>query len=257
MPEVADFEALTGLGVRGNVNGQMVLVGADRLMAQEGVNVDGFLAQATLWGEDAKTAVFVAIEGQAVALVAVADPIRPEATRVVTDLRQKGLQLAMITGDGPHTGKAVARQLGIETVVAGVMPEGKAEAIAELQQNSAVAFVGDGINDAPALAAAEVGIAVGTGTDVAIETADVVLMSGDLSGVLRAVEISKRTMGNIRQNLFWAFAYNVALIPVAAGLLFPIWGVLISPIFAGGAMALSSVFVVSNALRLRRMEVSE
>ena len=164
-----------------------------------------------------------------------------------------GLKVAMVTGDNVHTAEAVARQLDIDQVVAQVRPEGKVEAVRTLRaSHGAVAFLGDGINDAPALAEAEVGIAIGTGTDIAIESADVVLMSGSLQGVANAIALSRATLANIRQNLFWAFAYNVALIPVAAGVLYPLWGILLSPMFAAGAMALSSVFVLANALRLRR-----
>lgn len=252
--KATEFSSITGLGLRARVGGQDVLVGADRLMAEEGIDLGPFAAQANQWASEAKTPVFVAIDGVVAGLIAVADPIKPEAEKLVSMLTQKGVRVAMVTGDTEHTARAVAHKLGIEKVVAGVMPDGKAAAVADLKEDGVLAFVGDGINDAPALAAADVGIAVGTGTDVAIETADVVLMSGELSGVLRAVDISTRTMGNIRQNLFWAFAYNTALIPVAAGILYPIWGILMSPMLAAGAMALSSVFVVSNALRLRRME---
>ncbi|SDW69755.1 heavy metal translocating P-type ATPase [Litoreibacter albidus] len=248
-----DVASITGLGLRGRVGGSEVLVGADRLMVREGIDLGTFAAQADEWAKEAKTPVFIALDGVIAGAIAVADPIKPEAADLVSKLGEMGIQVAMITGDTQHTADAVARKIGIQTVVAGVMPDGKADAIAELKKSGTLAFVGDGINDAPALAAADVGVAVGTGTDVAIETADVVLMSGALSGVLRAIEMSGRTMRNIRQNLFWAFAYNTALIPVAAGILYPAWGVLMSPMLAAGAMALSSVFVVSNALRLRRM----
>ncbi|SHF34032.1 Cu+-exporting ATPase [Litoreibacter ascidiaceicola] len=253
IPTASEFASITGLGLRARVGKNDVLVGADRLMAKEGIALGDLATQADRWANEAKTPVFVAIDGVLAGVIAVADPIKPEAAELVSKLAQRGIKVAMITGDTVHTAKAVARELGIEKVVAGVMPDGKADAVADLKGEGTLAFVGDGINDAPALAAADVGIAVGTGTDVAIETADVVLMSGELSGVLRAVEMSGKTMGNIRQNLFWAFAYNTALIPVAAGVLYPIWGILLSPMLAAGAMALSSVFVVSNALRLRRM----
>ncbi|WP_432612919.1 copper-translocating P-type ATPase [Litoreibacter halocynthiae] len=253
IPTASEFASITGLGLRARVGKSDVLVGADRLMTKEDIGLGDLATQADQWVNEAKTPVFIAIDGVLAGVIAVADPIKPEAAELVSKLAQSGIKVAMITGDTVHTAKAVARELGIETVVAGVMPDGKADAVAELKGEGTLAFVGDGINDAPALAAADVGIAVGTGTDVAIETADVVLMSGELSGVLRAVEMSGKTMGNIRQNLFWAFAYNTALIPVAAGVLYPIWGILLSPMLAAGAMAMSSVFVVSNALRLRRM----
>ena len=173
----------------------------------------------------------------------------------IAALHQLGLKVAMISGDNRHTVQSIARQLGIDDVEAEVLPDGKVEAVRRLRAaHGQIAFVGDGINDAPALAEADVGLAIGTGTDVAMESADVVLMSGSLQGVPNAIALSKATIGNIRQNLFWAFAYNTALIPVAAGVLYPVWGVLLSPVFAAGAMALSSVFVVGNALRLRRFQ---
>ena len=186
--------------------------------------------------------------------MAVTDPPRETTREAVAGLQAMGLEVAMITGDNRRTAEAVAAELGINRVVAEVLPEGKVEAIRELSDGGRrkVAFVGDGINDAPALAAADTGIAIGTGTDVAIESADVVLMAGDLRGVATGIALSKATMRNIRQNLFWAFGYNVVLIPVAAGVLYPAWGIQLSPALAAGAMALSSVFVVTNALRLKR-----
>jgi heavy metal translocating P-type ATPase len=253
VPKAEEFSSITGLGLSARVEGQRFLIGSDRLMTHEGIALDAFSAQARDWANEAKTPVYIAIDGVLVGLIAVADPIKPEAKNLVSNMTKRDIQIAMVTGDTVRTAKAVAAKLGIDKVIAGVMPDGKADAVAELKQDGMLAFVGDGINDAPALAVADVGLAVGTGTDVAIETADVVLMSGELSGVLRAIDMSTRTMANIRQNLFWAFAYNTALIPIAAGALYPIWGVLMSPMLAAGAMALSSVFVVSNALRLRRM----
>ncbi|MEC9405275.1 MAG: HAD-IC family P-type ATPase, partial [Pseudomonadota bacterium] len=184
----------------------------------------------------------------------VADPVKPSSRAAIAALHAQGLKVAMITGDKRETAEAIAEETGIDTVIAGVLPDGKVAALSELKAaNGLIAFVGDGINDAPALAHADVGIAIGTGTDVAIESADVVLMSGDLRGVVNAHEVSRRTMHNIRENLFWAFAYNTALIPVAAGALYPAFGMLLSPVLAAGAMALSSVFVLTNALRLRRI----
>ena len=197
---------------------------------------------------------YAAIDGKLAAIMAVADPIKESTPAAIQALHAMGLKVVMISGDNQHTANAIARQLNIDEVVAEVMPEGKVDTLKTLQQQGRVAFIGDGINDAPALAQADVGLAVGTGTDIAIEAADVVLMSGRLTAVSDAIALSRATIRNIRQNLFWAFAYNVALIPVAAGLLYPAFGILLSPMFAAGAMALSSVFVLSNALRLRRFK---
>ena len=204
-------------------------------------------------GDEGKSPLYAAIDGKLAAIIAVSDPIKDTSAEAIRSLHELGLRVAMITGDDSRTAHAVAKRLGIDEIVAEVLPEGKVEAIKSLRAgNRKIAFVGDGINDAPALAEADVGLAVGTGTDIAIESADVVLMSGDLRGVVNAIALSKATIGNIKQNLFWAFAYNATLIPVAAGILFPINGVLLSPVLAAGAMALSSVFVLGNALRLRR-----
>ncbi len=195
---------------------------------------------------------FAALDGKLAAMIAVADPLKPTTQDAIATLHRQGFKVVMITGDNRRTGEAIARRLGIDEVVAEVLPDGKVDAVRKLRDtHGQIAYVGDGINDAPALAEADVGIAIGTGTDVAIDAADVVLMSGDLMGVPDAIGVSRATLRNIRQNLFWAFAYNTALIPVAAGVLYPFYGVLLSPIFAAGAMALSSVFVLTNALRLR------
>ena len=251
---VDTFESITGYGVRAQVAGRDVLIGADRLMAREGLD-PGPLAEAeTDLASRGRTALYAAIDGKVAAVIAVSDPVKPSSAAAIRALHDLGLKVAMITGDKRETAEAIARETGIDHVVAGVLPGGKVAALDELRAGgTAVAFVGDGINDAPALAHADVGIAIGTGTDVAIESADVVLMSGDLRGVVNAFEVSTRTMRNIRQNLSWAFGYNVALIPVAAGVLYPAFGLLLSPVLAAGAMALSSVFVVTNALRLRRV----
>ena len=253
LPAVQAFESLTGRGVRAQVAGVRVEIGADRWMQELGCDVAVFAAQAQRLGQEGKTPLYAAIDGQLAAMIAVADPIKDSTPAAIAALHRLGLKVAMITGDNQHTAQAIARQLGIDEVVAEVLPGGKVDAVKRLQaQYGALAYVGDGINDAPALAQADVGVAIGTGTDIAIESADVVLMSGDLQGVPKAMALSKATMANIRQNLFWAFAYNVALIPVAAGLLYPVNGTLLSPMFAAGAMAMSSVFVLTNALRLRR-----
>ncbi|EMY8162750.1 heavy metal translocating P-type ATPase [Pseudomonas monteilii] len=252
LPALSAFESVTGMGVRAVADGQRVEVGADRYMRSLGLDVAVFAASAERLGSEGKSPLYAAIGGRLAAIVAVADPIKPSTPDAIEALHALGLKVAMITGDNTRTARAIAARLGIDEVVAEVLPEGKVETIRRLKaEHGRLAFVGDGINDAPALAEADVGLAIGTGTDVAMEAADVVLMSGNLQGVPNAIALSKATIGNIRQNLFWAFAYNTALIPVAAGVLYPAYGVLLSPIFAAGAMALSSVFVLGNALRLR------
>jgi Cu+-exporting ATPase len=226
-------------------------------MAKLGVEVSGLAAAATRLAGEARTIIYAAADGRAIAIIGVSDTVKPSSAAAIAKLHAMGLGTAMITGDNRPSAEAVARSLGIGEVVAEVLPEGKVAALEHLGDGRKLAFVGDGINDAPALAAADVGIALGTGTDVAIESADVVLMSGDLNGVVVAIGLSRATLRNIRQNLFWAFGYNAVLIPVAAGALYPVNGVLLSPVIAAGAMALSSVFVVGNALRLRRFRPDE
>ncbi|WP_225769666.1 heavy metal translocating P-type ATPase [Inquilinus sp. Marseille-Q2685] len=247
------FEAVPGHGVAASVDGRRVAVGADRHMRSLGLDPSAFAATAGRLGEDGKSPLYAAIDGRLAAIIAVSDPVKPSTPEAIRALHALGLKVAMVTGDNRGTAEAIARRLGIDEVAAEVLPEGKVEAVKRLGAGGRrVAFVGDGINDAPALAAADVGIAIGTGTDIAIESADLVLMSGDLRGVVNAIALSQATIRNIKQNLFWAFAYNAALIPVAAGALYPAQGWLLSPILAAGAMALSSVFVLTNALRLRR-----
>jgi heavy metal translocating P-type ATPase len=249
---VENFSSITGYGVSAVIEGRNILVGADRLMIREGITLDEVRGIGENLGQEGKTPLYAAIDGQLAAIIAVSDPIKPSTAEAIAALHDLGLEVAMITGDNKGTANAIAAKLGIDIVVAEVLPEGKVTAIEKLQIDArTVAFVGDGINDAPALARAGVGIAIGTGTDVAIEAADVVLMSGDLKGVVNALHVSQLTMRNIRQNLFWAFGYNVLLIPVAAGVFYPVFGLMLSPVIAAGAMALSSVFVLSNALRLR------
>jgi P-type Cu+ transporter len=250
---VEAFEAIPGFGIRATVAGRKIEVGADRHMASIGIATSGFAETADRLGAQARTPLYAAIDGKLAALIAVADPVKSSTPAAIAALHALGLKIAMVTGDNARTAAAVAKQLGIDEVVAEVLPAGKVDAIRRLSEGGrAVAFVGDGINDAPALAEARVGLAIGTGTDIAIESADVVLMGGDLGGVARAIGLGRATMRNIRQNLFWAFAYNAALIPVAAGALYPLTGTLLSPMLAAGAMALSSVFVLGNALRLKR-----
>ena len=247
------FESVTGLGARAVVDGIRVEIGADRFMETLGLDVSIFAATAKRLGDEGKTPLFAAIGGKLAAIIAVSGQIKATTPAAIRAMHAMGLKVAMITGDNRRTALAIARQLGIDEVIAEVLPAGKVDALKQLRaKHGTLAFVGDGINDAPALAEADVGLAIGTGTDIAIEAADVVLMSGDLAGVARAIALSKATLRNIRQNLFWAFAYNVALIPVAAGILYPINGTLLSPMLAAGAMALSSVFVLGNALRLKR-----
>ena len=258
VPRPREFESITGMGVRASVDGRRVEVGADRHMRSLGLDVSAFAATAQRLGSEGKSPLYAAIDGRLAAIIAVSDPIKADTPAAIRALHGLGLKVAMITGDNARTAQAIADRLGIDEVVAEVLPDGKVEAVQALRSNHGpVAFVGDGINDAPALAEAEVGIAIGTGTDIAVEAADVVLMSGSLHGVPTAIALSKATIGNIRQNLFWAFAYNTALIPVAAGVLYPAFGILLSPILAAGAMSLSSVFVLANALRLRRFQPPE
>ncbi|WP_299637828.1 heavy metal translocating P-type ATPase [uncultured Ruegeria sp.] len=252
LPKPEDFTSITGYGVSASVEGHTILIGADRLMSREGVEMGALTDRGAELAINGKTPLYASVDGFIAAVIAVADPIKTTTPDAIEALHGLGLKVAMITGDNTATAKSIAAQLGIDHVVAEVLPEGKVSALQDLRSNGGkLAFVGDGINDAPALAAADVGIAIGTGTDIAIEAADVVLMSGDLTGVVNAFDISQRTMSNIRQNLFWAFSYNTLLIPVAAGVLYPFGGPLLSPVLAAGAMALSSVFVLTNALRLR------
>jgi Cu+-exporting ATPase len=252
LPQVSGFEAITGHGLSAEVEGRRLLVGAARLLEKEGIDPTELLEQAANLSAAGKTAILVAIDGKPAGVIGVADTVRPTAKETVAGLKRRGLRVVMVTGDTARTGAAIGAELGVTDVIADVLPAGKVDKIRELQADgSKVAFVGDGINDAPALAAADVGVAIGTGTDVAVESADVVLMSGDPVGVLNGIAVSRATMANIRENLGWAFGYNILLVPVAAGVLYPVWGVLLSPALAAGAMALSSVLVVTNALRLR------
>ncbi len=252
--QAENFQAVTGMGASAEVDGHEVIVGADRYLQSVGIDYSTLNLAAEEIAARGETPLFAAIDGEAVAAIGVSDPIKPGTPAAIAAMHELGLKVAMITGDNQATAAIIAARLDIDHVVAEVMPDGKVATLKELRKaHGPIAFVGDGINDAPALAEADTGIAIGSGTDVAIEAADVVLMSGDLAGVVNALSVSAATMRNIRQNLFWAFAYNAALIPVAAGVLYPLWGTLLSPMLAAGAMALSSVFVLSNALRLRRI----
>ncbi len=246
------FASVTGRGVRGDVDGYAVAIGNGTFMHELGIDAALLRESASARASRAETPMYIAVDGALSGLISVADPIRPTSRDAVARLRAMGLTVIMLTGDTEGTATAVARQAGIETVVAGVLPEGKVAEVERLQRSGAiVAMVGDGVNDAPALARADIGIAMGSGTDVAVEAADLALMRGDLSAVVDAIALSRRTMRTMKQNLFWAFAYNTVGIPIAAGVLYPIFGLLLSPILASAAMAFSSVSVVSNSLRLR------
>jgi Cu+-exporting ATPase len=255
VPVAVAFEATAGGGIVATVDGQRVVVGRAGFLVEQGVSPDELLAPSDTLAADGKTPVLVGVDGRAVGIIAIADTLKAGSAAAVGELRRLGIEVVMLTGDNRRTAEAIARSAGIDRVLADVRPDGKAAAIKALQgERRVVAMVGDGINDAPALASADVGIAMGTGTDVAMESAGVTLMSGDLRGLVTAIALSRATMSNIRQNLFWAFAYNVVLIPVAMGVLYPFTGILLDPILAAAAMALSSVTVVSNALRLRRFQ---
>ncbi len=257
LPAAREFNATSGAGVGATVANKALLSGAQHFMQRHGISTEAQSAMTEQWASQGKTPIYLAVDGQLAAMMAVSDPIKPSAVLAMRALKNLGVRTVMVTGDHPRTAQAVAAQLGIDEVHAQVLPEGKVEQLKLLQaQKHVVAFVGDGINDAPALATADVGIAIGTGTDVAIEAASVVLMSDNLMGVATAIKLSRNTLKNIHQNLFWAFAYNVALVPVAAGVLYPNFGLLLSPVFAAGAMACSSVFVVLNALRLKRVQAA-
>ena len=248
-----DFQSVTGRGARGVVDGRAVMAGNEALMGEHQVDITPVKGEAERLSTDAKSTVYVAVDGTLAGVLGVADPIRPTSRDAIARLHAMGLQVVMLTGDNQRTADAIARAAGVDRVVAGVLPEGKVAEITRLQKEGrVVAMVGDGINDGPALVQADIGIAIGTGTDVAVEAADIALMRSDLRGVVQAIELSRRTMRTMKQNLFWAFIYNVIGIPVAAGALYPAFGLLLSPVLASAAMAFSSVSVVSNSLRLRR-----
>jgi Cu+-exporting ATPase len=249
---VQGFESRPGRGVRGAVESRAVALGNLAFFAEAGVDAASLVPIAGEEEGEGRTAVFLAVDGRPVAVLSVEDPVKPSASGALAALRAEGLEVVMLTGDQPTPAGAVARSLGITRVFASVLPERKAEIVRQLQaEGRTVAMAGDGVNDAPALAAAQVGVAMGTGTDVAIQSAGVTLVSGDLGGIVRARRLSHATLRNIRQNLFWAFAYNVAAIPVAAGALYPLLGWRLSPMLAAAAMSFSSVTVITNALRLR------
>ncbi|HEU4456779.1 MAG TPA: copper-translocating P-type ATPase [Longimicrobium sp.] len=254
LADATGFRALAGHGIEATVDGRAILLGNEKLMRDRGMDVDGWTARAEALADGGKTPMYAAVDGKLAGLIAVADTIKPESREAVRELRRMGLEVVMITGDNRRTAEAVAREAGIDRVLAEVLPEGKAREVKRIQEQERrrVAMVGDGINDAPALAQADVGIAIGTGTDVAIEASDVTLIRGDLRGVVTAIRLSRATIRTVKQNLFWAFVYNVIGIPLAAGALYPFTGWLLSPVIASAAMSLSSVSVVTNSLRLRR-----
>ncbi len=266
LPEAKDFEAVAGAGVQGIVNDRLVQIGTSRWMKQLGISTEGLQIYKDKWEAEGKTTALIAVDGKLEGVVGIADALKPSSVEAVRALKRMGLEVVMLTGDNRQTAEAIASEVGIKRVFAEVRPDQKAAIIQSLQAEnrgrkvpnpkSIVAMVGDGINDAPALAQADVGIAIGTGTDVAIAASDITLISGDLTGIVTAIQLSRATINNIRQNLFFAFIYNVAGIPLAAGVLFPFTGWLLNPIIAGGAMAFSSVSVVTNALRLRNFRPS-
>jgi Cu+-exporting ATPase len=267
LPDVSDFEAVPGKGIRAEVESRRLIVGTRPLMAESGIDLGDLATRGEAMQAEAKTVVYVAIDGVAAGAIAIADTLKPAAAEAVASLRRQGIEVVLLTGDNHATASAIASQVGIETVISEVLPEGKTQEVRRLQEEGRlVAMVGDGINDAPALAQANVGIAIGTGADVAMEAADVTLISGDPRGVATAIALSRATMRSVKQNLFWAFAYNVALIPVAAGGLYLLfqetsvpgwldWALgdygFLNPMLAGLAMAFSSVTVMANSLRLR------
>ncbi len=256
LPSADDFESITGKGVRGTIDGRAVVLGNRAMMREAEVDVAGIAERAEAQREEGQTVMFVAVDGQVAGLVGVADPVKESTPEALRELHGEGVRVVMLTGDSETTARAVGKRLGIDEVIAGVLPDEKAAKVVALQQaGHVVAMAGDGINDAPALARAHVGIAMGTGTDVAMESAGVTLVKGDLRGIVRARRLSRLTMANIRQNLFFAFFYNSAGVPVAAGVLYPFFGLLLSPMLAAAAMSLSSVSVIGNALRLRRAAV--
>ena len=257
LKEVTDFRAIAGSGVQGKVANHLVQIGTQRWISELGIKINTLQAQPDIWQAEAKTVIFIAVDRELVGIMGIADAVKPTSNSAIRALRKLDLEIVMLTGDNQQTAQAIARQVGIIRVASEVRPAQKAAKVKELQQEGKiVAMVGDGINDAPALAQADVGIAIGTGTDIAIAASDITLISGELQGIVTAIKLSKATINNIRQNLFFAFIYNALGIPIAAGILFPIFGWLLNPMIAGGAMAFSSVSVVTNALRLRNFTSS-
>jgi P-type E1-E2 ATPase len=256
LSDVSEFDSPTGKGVVGVVDGKQLALGNAKFLREMGAQTGELEQEAKKLRQDGATAIFLAVNGKAAAVIAIADPIKSTTPDALKALANEGVRVVMLTGDNKTTAEAVARRLGISEVEAEVLPDQKSAVVEKLRKEGrSVAMAGDGVNDAPALAAAEVGIAMGTGTDVAIESAGVTLLKGDLTGIVRARRLSEAVMRNIRQNLFFAFIYNAAGVPIAAGVLYPAFGILLSPIIAAAAMALSSVSVVGNSLRLRRLHL--
>jgi len=254
--KVESFESLTGRGVTGMLNGKKIALGNRKLLDEIGIAPGELPDKAEAMRKEGQTAMFVAVDGKTAGLLGVADPIKTTTAEAIEKLHREGIRVVMLTGDSRTTAEAVGKKLGLDEVIAEILPDQKAEVVKRLQaEGKMVAMAGDGINDAPALAQAHVGIAMGTGTDVAMQSAGVTLVKGDLRGIVRARKLSRATMRNIKQNLFWAFAYNTLGIPIAAGILYPFTGLLLSPIFAAAAMSFSSVSVIGNALRLRRVKL--
>ena len=257
VPQAQEFESQTGYGVLGIVDGNVTLVGNSALMARYSISTDSLQTAAVRIAEEGKTPLWIAIDGSLAGIIAVADTIKPTSIHAIRQMHAEALRVVMLTGDNEHTARAIARDAGVDEVIAGVLPAGKVEAIKRLQgERRVVAMVGDGVNDAPALAQADVGLTMASGSDIAMEAGDVTLMRSDLTGVAAAIALSRATMRVMRQNLFWAFVYNVIGIPLAAGALYPVFGLLLSPVIASAAMALSSFSVVTNSLRLRRFKLS-
>jgi Cu+-exporting ATPase len=256
LAEVTDFNAPVGRGVTGSIEGRRLVIGNLRILQEAGIEAGELVGEADRLRQEGATVIFVAIDGKAAGVIAIADPIKETTPGALAALKAAGIRVVMLTGDNATTARAVARHLGIAEVEAEVLPEDKSKVVARLRREGrVVAMAGDGVNDAPALAAADIGVAMGTGTDVAMESAGVTLVKGDLNGIVRARRLSAATMSNIRQNLFFAFIYNATGVPIAAGALYPVFGILLSPVIAAAAMAASSVSVIANALRLRRVEL--
>jgi Cu+-exporting ATPase len=253
---VSDFQSHAGRGISGKIDGKLAIAGNETLFSEQGVPLAGHETKAQELRSHGQTVIFVGLEGKVAGLVGIADPVKASTPSALAELRKDGLRIVMVTGDSKATGATVARELGIQEFEAEVLPDRKSEIVKRLQnEDHIVAMAGDGINDAPALAQANVGIAMGTGTDVAIESGGITLVKGDLAAIARARKLSRATMKNIRQNLFFAFIYNSIGVPIAAGILYPFFGLLLSPIFAAAAMSLSSVSVITNSLRLRNVKL--